>query len=462
MKKIRYIIIFCLIAIGFQSQAELIEDGLWAAWFSIQTDTQGNPHVIYYHPSSDVKLVYAYKDGSWQKEFVDSTRAVGGGETSPNISLALDSNDRPGIAYWRSYAGVPENLVYAHKPGSSWQITPLREGRISWPTLRYSSTTPIIVYYLAQDSNPYIYIGLPEQSITNWDWDSTAIEKSAAGSKTLDFIWDDNNKAQILYVPAFNHNAERLVRWLTWNNTIWSGKQTLESTGELDHGIHMAKSRNGVVGAAYIHGYRIGAGIVDSIHYTTHIGTNWNVPQVIDRIAAPDNGPPLAYDTLNQPHLVYVSNIPNSGETPKLMHAWKQGQNWRKEVLRDSFPASPPRIELAIDKYNRLHIAYVRDINIKDLYYLEPFSYGVNERKDAYPKIQLQVFGNLSISPIRFSLQGAQNAKVAIFDVLGNLVDRVEIQDGSAVWYGSNISKGIYFAQLAENHNEITKIVKLW
>lgn len=89
-------------------------------WCSLALDSNGNPHISY-RDSTNKDLKYAYKTGSgWTDETVVST-----GDVGYFTSIALDSNDYPRI----SYVGLSSNgtfyLKHIQWTGNSWKYNTL-------------------------------------------------------------------------------------------------------------------------------------------------------------------------------------------------------------------------------------------------------------------------------------------------------------------------------------------------
>jgi len=97
---------------------------------SLALDASGCPHVAYYgRDSRDLKLARRDPGGAWHVETVDSSATSGG--ISRNISLALDAQDQPHIAYYYCGATVPcrkNELRYARRDAAGWQIQTVTNG----------------------------------------------------------------------------------------------------------------------------------------------------------------------------------------------------------------------------------------------------------------------------------------------------------------------------------------------
>ncbi len=129
-------------------------------WSSIALDSQDRPHIAYLSWSPKTDLKYAWWNGtSWEIVWVDTVGAKG---LFP--SIALDSQDRPHIAYYDSIDGTNDTLRHAWRNGVSWQIEPVTKVSINgWNngtdrSLRVGSDDcPRIAYHTGMDYGDDLY-----------------------------------------------------------------------------------------------------------------------------------------------------------------------------------------------------------------------------------------------------------------------------------------------------------------
>jgi len=110
----------------------------------IAYDTTGALDLAYFdQASNDLKFARRDANGAWGSVTVVDA-APGAGQY---VSLALDANQRPGIAY---YDVTNADLKYAHFNGSTWDVTTV-DARFTtgyYPSLRYDAGNhPVISYY---------------------------------------------------------------------------------------------------------------------------------------------------------------------------------------------------------------------------------------------------------------------------------------------------------------------------
>lgn len=123
---------------------------------SLAFDSTDNPHIAYAYDEDDtiVSLRYLYGDGSqWQNETLDSSGA------GHNNDIALDSNGRPHISYFKRGYG---DLRYI-KTGPTWQIRTVPDpGQTQAIDIQMAAGSPYLSYHNV-DSTLF--------NITHWDTD---------------------------------------------------------------------------------------------------------------------------------------------------------------------------------------------------------------------------------------------------------------------------------------------------
>jgi hypothetical protein len=119
--------------------------GAGAGAIDIAYDQQGILHLAYYDNAID-SIRYATRDttGRWSRtQIIDSS----GDDVGTQLSLAIDSTGKPGIAY---FDNTQADLKYAHFDGGNW-IIETRDNNKSvgqFPSLTYDRNgDPVIAYY---------------------------------------------------------------------------------------------------------------------------------------------------------------------------------------------------------------------------------------------------------------------------------------------------------------------------
>ena len=125
---------------------------------SLALDSSGYPHISYATFSENIALKYARWDGSsWQIEYVDGESIEN--YAGCNNAIAIDSNNRPHIAYAGRKVSPNgyevRNLKYAYHDGTTWQTATVDADADINPDASYSplsiavdsTNTPHISYY---------------------------------------------------------------------------------------------------------------------------------------------------------------------------------------------------------------------------------------------------------------------------------------------------------------------------
>ncbi len=107
---------------GSSWQIETIEEWVSSYDVSLALDSNNHPHIAF---DRDNSLKYAWWDNStWQVEYVTSM-ANPGESNIGDLSLALDDANNPHIAYNYKVNMGTSGLNYIHKAGGSWQDQPV-------------------------------------------------------------------------------------------------------------------------------------------------------------------------------------------------------------------------------------------------------------------------------------------------------------------------------------------------
>jgi PKD repeat protein len=114
---------------GAQWRGETVDDSPnVGAVASLVLDGSGHPHISYYADTDD-NLKYAYQDGSgWHIQIVDLDVEDNVGVM--DISMALDEDGYPHVAYCNSYGYFTSDLRYAYLDGSGWHTQTVDTGNV--------------------------------------------------------------------------------------------------------------------------------------------------------------------------------------------------------------------------------------------------------------------------------------------------------------------------------------------
>ena len=159
---------------------------------SIALDSSGYPHISYEERGDPSHLKYAYWDGSsWN---ISTVAEMSGIYWEHRLtSIAVDSNDRPHIAYYK------DGYKYVNWTGSSWSIK----------SVPYQSGYPSLA--LALDSNDIPHIAFTEhdsdQLYARWNGSSWTVQIIQPDSYDCDIALDSTDNVHIGYGNDFVHGV---------------------------------------------------------------------------------------------------------------------------------------------------------------------------------------------------------------------------------------------------------------
>jgi hypothetical protein len=242
---------------------------------AIALDSADRPHIAY---GGDY-LYHAYYDGSgWQYETVDTSYGVG-----DCASIAIDSNDKVHISY---YDSTNSDLKYTTNVSGAWVISTI-------DTQAYGETS------VAIDSNNKVHI-------------------SYVG------VWPDNN-----------------LKYATNESGAWV-ISTITISGGIGEHNSIAIDSNNKVHISFWDGEGNG-----SLKYATNVSGSW----VISTIDSSAGHTSITIDSNNKVHISYVGAYPNYN----LRYATNASGTWVITII-DSLPGWYNSI--AVDSNDKVHISY--------------------------------------------------------------------------------------------------------
>ncbi len=162
----------------------------WSCWIRLAMDGNDHAHIAYQGSSAFIR--YAYNDGSaW------TTMDVGDKEDWSEFSLALDSTGRPHIVYQ-----YEDELLYASYDGSQWSSTEVTDAQAAVVSLAIDSADRPRIAYVTNPPNTYLalltYIAFDG---TRWLSETLASEStlSLAEGMQLALSLDSRGQAAIAY-----------------------------------------------------------------------------------------------------------------------------------------------------------------------------------------------------------------------------------------------------------------------
>ena len=204
---------------GWEIEVVPSDDKVYTEDFSISMDLDSNdyPHIAYCHeddPGGIERLRYVKWDGaSWSDESADSTDYTGGFP-----SLVLDSNNKAHIIYY-NYA---DNRVdYATNSAGSWSLD----------TIAFATS---ITYRISIDMDshniPHVFFAADGVGVTkdyiygkkNGDtWDTEIVDYSPYNGGTATIILDSNDYPRVVYQWRLNSSTSFTLRYGEWNGNDW-------------------------------------------------------------------------------------------------------------------------------------------------------------------------------------------------------------------------------------------------
>jgi len=293
---------------AWQIQA-VVGDGLFT---SLVIDNADRPHIACWAGNN---LQYAAYDGSiWQLETVDQSENPGW-----DISLALDGDGRPHLAYLRSSSG---DLAYAWSPPA---CTPIRDVGFDWTPFTPPAGARVSFTGSAAGTVPLTF---------TWDWGDgytttgSTPQHVYTSAGTYIVILQVTNPCSIA-VQQHTLTVEPGLQWFT---------ETLDSTG----GRYTSLALDS---AGYPHiGYRSAAGL----KYAHDNGTGWQI-ELVDPGDVMHTS--LALDAAGRPHIAYYDYV---GQTVR--YACYDGASWQIDTVATGVTVG--YTSLALDNAGRPHISY--------------------------------------------------------------------------------------------------------
>ena len=177
---------------------------------SLALDSLDRPHVAF----SNVNLNYGYWDGaSWQLQWFDDSYC-------DYVSIALDSYDRPHIAY-HYFDGPSDSLIYTYWNGSTWIVYTLDnwhgQGYCEVVSIALDSTDTIHIAYHKDEKLYYIYdFGDPE-----------VVDNQGYVGREANLALDSLGRPHICYFDADNDT----VKYAHWDGSEWLVETVAQTDG---------------------------------------------------------------------------------------------------------------------------------------------------------------------------------------------------------------------------------------
>ena len=309
---------------------------------SVAIDSDNRPHIAY--QGIDGIKIARYDGDHWHNESIVPQK----GDHHSN-SLALDSKDRAHIGY---YDNAYEELRYLYYDGSKWQSEAVDSGG---DVGRYSDIAldrndrPHISYYDSENTNlKYAHFNGSEWQITTIDQPEGEAGDMNVGMYSS-IALDSEGRP---YISYYNWTSTDL-KCAHFDGDGWK-IETVDSQGDVGKYTSIAIDSKDNPHIGYYDEISWNRG---NIKYAYYDNNAWHT-KVINSAVCYDDGISLALDSLDVPHIVYYD-----GEDNKLEYAIGHGDD-HVDITVDSY-LGEGSVSLALDSFDRPHIGYYCNWDLK-------------------------------------------------------------------------------------------------
>lgn len=403
---------------------------------ALAIDSSDRPHIAYIDRTPDDVMMHAVYNGSdWELSLVGDCREM----TSVYTSIAIDSADNPHIAYAGPY---PYPLMYAHRDGSNWTIETVDDVQALNISMALDNNGSPHFAYCEYDSGSYSY----DFKYARWDgstWEIQLLEDLGNSATRTAIDIDSLNNPYIV----FNRNNPDMLWSAYWDGSTW---QFSEITYCDNDNISVILDSNDY--PRLVHSDSSG----DFIAYTYWNGSGWET-DLVEENGGKHSG--FALSPMEGPHISYEY-------FDALRCAFYDGSQWVIETVDDS-PSVGFYSSIGVDSTSIPHIAY-HDDNWQDLKYARRLSSDVEDGDTGnnpvtyklYPAYPNPSKGRATIS---FSLPLAADIELAVYDIKGRKVETVASGHYSAGEHEAEVNgltAGIYIYRLeADDFADTKKMV---
>ena len=331
---------------------EVVDSGGDTGWeTSLALDSRDRPHISYLDVT-DCSLKYATWDGTlWRITTVDPTGLCGCGGTS----IAIDSQDQPWIAYkWTDSLGTIRNIKLAHWNGSAWVfqvVNPLGVYAGQFPSLALDSQDrPHVAYY--SDLGGWWTLAYAAWNVSVWNYETVHVTgiapPSSPAAYSISLKLDDLGMPRIAYAGDYN------LSYFHLDGGVWQGELLDSHPGPGQSSLQWVSLALDSQGLPYISYYDDNDWDLKYAHWN---GTNWTI-EVVDFMGSVGASSSIALDSGDNPHISYAHGYESVPPPYYLYYAQKKGGMWILREIVDAEENSGRTSSLALDSHDLPHISY--------------------------------------------------------------------------------------------------------
>ncbi len=327
---------------------------------SFVLDAQDRPHIAYTAAFSlphDYR--YAFHDGeTWHVETIDSW-PFAYGTFFADISIALDADGRPHVAYTKVNSPDGELLYAVRDPEEGWQITSVTTiDHAQFCSIALDSQgNPCIAFYRSSPGRDLLYAHLDEGV-----WQIDEVDTVGWVGYYASLVIDSADHPHI----AYRHGTEHYVKYARHDGVKWVISTVHDPVDAVGYGVSLALDSEDRPHISYTANL-----FSKSLWYSHFDGANWQHTSITD--AGRASGTAIAIDADDQPHIAYDYAYSDAEGPHDHMYASYDGASWHTTMIE---PGSGYAMDhdLALDTCDRPHVAFGRRTDLYNgwLIYAEP------------------------------------------------------------------------------------------
>ncbi len=309
---------------------------------SLVADRLGNVHISYVNRKQGVK--YGFRPAGSSQWFTMNLGKAEDGYTH----LALDSQGNPNLCY-TAY----EKLTYGRFQDGKWAIQDVSPGSglisFSCSVAVGPDGTPHLVWYQYYDRERSLYLHLKYAALKDGVWMARTVDFDGETGKWNSMALDAQGNPRIAY-SAFRKGD---LKYAFWNGKGWvvttvDSRTYGKTEGVRGLGNSLALSPDGAAQVSYFEDLLL--------KFARQQGATWKI-EVVDSLS-PLVGvgwlglwSSLVLDSYGGPHIIY-------GDYGALKHAYRDGKEWRVQVIESGGPGQYKFTSAAIDPNDTLFVSY--------------------------------------------------------------------------------------------------------